>query len=188
MRRFMASMLVVTVALSTSLAAQKRNAAWMIGIAATVGSGWQFEGADIGVVRPVSLGPVRYWSITGRFGSFQDEGAFVFGSRGFVAGVALAMHSGVVPIFEVGTEQNPTRVAVDLTIETSGYIANNSPFPQGNHWLGVAILPGIRTVTTDAFGASLMIGPVAFIGHETDIRTFLGIRFEIPLGPGPRGP
>jgi hypothetical protein len=154
----------------------------MVGIAATVGSGWQFEGADFGTVRPIGLGPIQYWSITGRFGSFQDEGAFVFGSRGFVAGLALAMHSGIVPIFEVGTEQNPTRIALDLTIETSGYLASNSPFPQGGHWLGVAVLPGIRTVTTDAFGGSFMIGPVLFIGRESDVRAFVGLRFEIPSG------
>jgi hypothetical protein len=181
-------MLVTAAALSTPLVAQTRSPSWVLGLAATVGSGWQFEGADFGVVRPAKLGLMRYWSIAGRFGTFQDEGAFVFGSRGFVAGVALATQTGPLPIFEVGSEQNPIKIALDLTLETSGYLASNSPFPQGGHWLGLALLPGVRTVQTDAFGASFMIGPVLFIGKETDVRTFLGFRIEIPLAAPPRAP
>jgi len=181
-------MLVLCGALSTPLVAQTRSPSWMIGLAATVGSGWQFEGADIGIVRPFRFGPMRYVSAAGRFGTFQDEGAFVFGSRGFVGGLALAMQSGPVPIFEVGTEQSPIRVALDLTIETSGYLASNSPFPQGGHWFGIAVLPGVRTIQSEAFGLSLMVGPVAFIGRETDVRTFLGFRIEIPLAPATPAP
>jgi len=186
-RRFMGSMLVVCGALSTPLVAQSRGPAWMFGLAATVGSGWQFEGADIGMGRPIRFGPLRYISAAGRFGAFQDEGAFVFGSRGFVGGLALATQSGPVPIFEVGTEQNPIRVAFDLTFEVSGYLASNSPFPQGGQWLGFAVLPGVRTIQSDAFGISLMVGPVAFIGRETDVRTFLGFRIEIPVAPATPG-
>jgi hypothetical protein len=177
-------MLVVASALSTPLAAQAaRSPSWMFGLAATVGSSWQIEGADLGLVRPVAAGPVRYASIAGRLGTFQDEGAFVFGSRGFVAGLVLGAHTGAATIFEVGTEQNPIKVALDLTVETTGYLASSSPFPQGGAWLGVSILPGIRTIQTDAFGVSFVLGPTVFIGKETDVRTFLGFRIEIPTGP-----
>jgi hypothetical protein len=153
----------------------------MVGLAATVGSGWQFEGADFGLVRPIGLGPLRFASVAGRFGTFQDEGAFVFGSRGFVGGLALATQTGPMPVIEVGTEQNPISIALDLTLEATGYLASKSPFPQGPTWVGVAVLPGVRTIQTDSFGASLMLGPVVFMGRETDVRAFLSLRVEIPV-------
>ena len=197
MRRFMASMLVVAGALSTPLIAQSnspiaqlREPAWIVGLAATVGSGWQIEGADIGWVRPFAFGPLRSVSVAARFGSFQDEGAFVFGSRGFVGGLALATQSKPLPVFEVGMEQNPIKIALDLTLEVSGYLASRSPFPQGARWYAIGVLPSIRTIQEDAtgFGLNLMLGPVVFLGHETDVRTFLGFRIEIPVAAPPQGP
>lgn len=189
MRRFMASMLILGGALSTPVAAQQRGPAWVFGVAATLGSGWQIEGADIGLSRPIGLGPLRFASVIGRFGTFQDEGGFLSGSRGFVAALALGIQTGHVPILEVGAEQNPIRIALDLTFEASGYLASNSPpgFP-GSSWLGLAVLPGIRTVTTDSFGASFMIGPTWFIGRESDVRGFLGFRVEFPVARGPAAP
>lgn len=168
-------------ALSTPALAQSREPAWIVGLSATVGNSWQFEGADFGIVRPIGFGPLRFASIAGRFGTFQDEGAFVFGSRGFVGAAVLATQTGSVSVFEVGTEQNPISIAVDLTLEASGYLASDSPFPQGSQWVGLAVLPGVRTLQSESFGLSLMVGPVWFIGHETDVRTFLGFRVEIPL-------
>jgi hypothetical protein len=181
-------MLVVGWCLSTPLAAQERHASWLVGLAATVGSSWQFEGADLGLKRPVSLGPIRHLSMVGRFGAFQDEGSFVFGSRGFVAGVALGAQSGMLPLFDVGTEQNPYRFALDLTLEASGYLASNSPFPQGSSWVGLAVLPGLRSLSSDNLGVAVMVGPVAFIGRETDVRAFLGVRLEVPLARGQPAP
>ena len=175
--------------MSTPAAAQKRGPAWVVGVAATLGSGWQFEGADIGVARPIGLGPLRFASVIGRFGTFQDEGGFLSGSQGFAAALALAAQTGPVPILEVGSEQSPISIALDLTFEVSGYVASKPPigFPGGS-WLGLAFLPGIRTVTTDTFGASFMVGPTVFIGSETDVRAFLGIRFEIPVARGSPAP
>lgn len=169
-------------ALSTPALAQSRQPSWIVGLAATVGNSWQFEGADVGYVRPIGFGPLRFASIAGRFGTFQDEGAFVFGSRGFVGAAVLATQTGPVPVFEVGTEQMPISIALDLTIEASGYVASDSPFPQGSQWLGLAVLPGVRTLQAEAFSMSLMVGPVWFMGRsKTDVRTFLGFRVEIPL-------
>jgi hypothetical protein len=196
-RRFMASMLVVAAALSTPLIAQSsspiaqlREPAWIVGLAATVGSGWQIEGADIGWVRPLAFGPLRSFSVTGRFGTFQDESSVMTGSRGFIGGLSLATQSRPLPVFEVGTEQNPIKVALDLTLEVSGYLAQRSPFPQGAQWFSVGVLPSVRTIQGDAtgFGLNLMLGPVVFLGHETDVRTFLGFRVEIPVAAPPQGP
>jgi hypothetical protein len=175
-------------ALSTPLAAQQRSAAWMFGLAATVGSGWQLEGADIGIVRPVGLGPLRFATLTGRFGTFQDEGGFLFGNRGFVAGLALGGQTSGVRIIDVGTEQNPISIAFDLTVEATGYLASNSPFPQGGAWLGLAVLPGFRTIQSESFGVSFMVGPALFIGRETDVRAFLAFRVEIPVARAPAAP
>jgi hypothetical protein len=175
-------------ALSTPLAAQQRPAAWMFGLAATVGSGWQLEGADIGIARPIGLGPLRFLTITGRFGTFQDEGGFLFGNRGFIAGLALGGQTGAARIIDVGTEQNPISIAFDVTFEATGYVASNSPFPQGGAWVSLAALPGFRTIQTDAFGVSFMVGPAVFIGRETDVRAFLAFRVEVPMARGSSAP
>lgn len=181
-------MLVVIGALSTPAVAQQRSAAWLFGLAATVGSGWQMESADIGVVRPVGLGPVRFLSINGRFGTFQDEGGFLFGNRGFVAALALGGQTSSAKLIEVGTEQNPIAIGFDLTLEAAGYLASDSPFPQGGAWLGLSVLPGVRTVQTENFGVSLMVGPSLFVGRETDVRALLAFRVEFPVGRAPVGP
>lgn len=167
--------------MSTPLVAQQRGSAWVAGLAATVGRGWQMEGADIGFVRPIGLGPLRFASITGRFGAFQDEGAFLFGSQGFVAGLALAAQTRSVEIIGVGNEQSPVSIGLDLTFEATGYLANKSPFPQGDRWLGLAVMPGVRTITSEGFGASIQAGPVVFLGRETDVRAFVGLHIEIPV-------
>jgi hypothetical protein len=52
----------------------------------------------------------------------------------------------------------------------------------------LAVLPGVRTIQTDGVGASFMIGPVVFMGRETDVRTFLGFRLEIPVARGSAAP
>ena len=181
-------MLVVAWALSTPASAQQRSASWVIGLAATVGSGWQMESADVGFVRPIGLGPLRFASLTARFGTFQDEGSLLFGARGFLAGLALATTTGPAQILSIGSDQNPVAIGLDLTFEATGYLANDSPFPQGDAWVSLAILPGIRSIQTDSFGASFMVGPTVFIGRETDVRAFVGLHLEIPVARGPAGP
>src|SRR5256714_11295388 len=53
-----------------------------LGLAYTVGSGWQIEGLDVGYARAVHAGPVAALSLTARLGSFIDEGAIIGGARG----------------------------------------------------------------------------------------------------------
>ena len=178
-------MLVVAGALSTPVVAQERGPAWTLGLSATVGSGWQMENADIGTVRNIGLGPLRHLSITGRFGAFQDEGGLFFGARGFIAGLALGLTTKPWQIFTVGAENNPLGVALDLTFEGAGYLANESPFPQGDSWGSVSVLPGVRTVKTGDFGFSFVMGPTWFLGTETTLRTFLAFHIEVPIGRGP---
>jgi hypothetical protein len=93
-----------------------------------------------------------------------------------------------VRIIDVGTEQNPISIAFDLTLEATGYLASNSPFPQGGAWLGLAVLPGFRTIQSESFGVSFMVGPALFIGRETDVRAFLAFRVEIPVARAPAAP
>jgi hypothetical protein len=178
-------MLVVTAALSTSAVAQQRGAAWMIGLSATLGSGWQMENADIGFTRPIAFGPLRHASISARLGAFQDEGGFLFGARGFVGGVALGTQTRPYQIFQVGSEDNPVGIGLDVTLEGAGYLASDSPFPQGDAWVSFAVLPGVRSIQTDSFGASIMVGPAVFIGQETTVRTFLAFHLEVPVGRAP---
>lgn len=181
-------MLVLAGCLSTPLAAQTAKA-WTLGLAATLGGGWQIEGADLGAVRRVRAGPIRFASLVGRFGSFINQGAIIGGARGFVAGVGIGVRTGVARIAEVGQETNPNVLGVDVTIEAAGYLASSSPLPQGGQWAGISVLPGLR------FGAgglqySLLLGPTVFFSSKTDpdVRPFLGIRFEAPLAHRERRP
>lgn len=187
MRESIASMLVLCGALSTPLIAQTRGPSWMTGLAATLGGEWQIQGVDFGVVRPIRFGPMRYVSAAARIGTFANENSIASGPRGFVGGIALAAETPLVPIVDVGTEQSPARVAFGVTLEASGYLAANSPFPQGGRWLGLAVLPGVRTIQTESIGFGVMVGPIAFIGRETDVRALLSVRIEIPLAPSDRG-
>ena len=179
-------MLVLAGCLSTPLAAQNR--AWTGGLAATLGGGWQVEVTDIGMVRRVRAGPMRFASVVLRLGSFVNEGQILGGARGFVAGLGLGVRTAAARIAEVGQETNPSVLGVELTVEAAGYLASNSPLPQRSRWAGVSVLPGLR------FGAggvqySVWFGPTVFFDrHETDIHPFLLFRFEAPLARRERRP
>ena len=190
MRRSMVGMFVTVVALSTPLAAQARGGGgtWSVGLAATLGSGWQIEGADVGVARRIGAGPVRALGVAGRFGSFINEGAIIGGAQGFVAALALSARSGRVDLAQMGPENNPTTFGLDLTVELAGYAGTKSPLPQGGRWAAVSVLPGLRFGNPDGGQWSLVVGPAAFLGHPTDVHAFLGIRFEAPLARRERHP
>lgn len=186
MRRSILIMSIAWGGLSTPLVAQ---AAWTVGLAATIGGGWQIEGGDIGYVRGVGAGPIRHLSVVGRFGSFIDEGAIFGGARGFVAALALAARTGTARVFELGSDlESTTSVGLDVTFEATGYLGSHSPLPQGSPWGAVAVLPGFRVGRAGEVQYSLLLGPTVFVGEETDVRTFLGIRVEVPLARPERQP
>ncbi len=182
MRRSMVGMLVTVVVLSTSLSAQARSGGtWFFGLAATLGAGWQIEGADLGLARRIGAGPVRALGVAGRFGSFINEGAIIGGAQGFIAALALSARSGRVDLAQMGPDNNPTTFGLDLTVELAGYLGSSSPLPQRGRWTSLAVLPGLRFGSPDGGQWSLVVGPTAFLGHSTDWHGFLGIRFEAPL-------
>lgn len=171
-------------ALSTPLAAQS---AFAIGVAATVGGSWQIEAVDLGYVKAVRGGPFRSLTVGGRFGAFVDEGALVGGARGFVAGLVVQGRTGVLQLADIGNETNPSAVGFDISLEGAGYKAWNTALPQfGSAWGAVSLLPGIRFGNAQTLRAGLVFGPTLFFGHETDVRPFLGLRFELPMSRGPR--
>jgi hypothetical protein len=172
-------MLVVLGALSTPLAAQTK--AIGVGFVATLGSGWQIEGGEVGYVRRTARGPVRAWSLGARLGSFIDEGAILSGSRGFVFAATLAARSGRLKVAELGDEQNLTAIGFDVTLETTGYLTAHSPLPQGSTWAAVALLPGLRIGSGDGTQYGIVIGPTAFLGSKTQVRGLLAFRVEAPL-------
>jgi hypothetical protein len=179
-RSLVTPILLVSAISAMPLAAQTRGATFTTGLSATLGGEWQLQGVDIGIVRPASLGLIRYVSVVVRAGSFVNEASLVSKARGFFGAVVLGAETPLVTLFDIGAEQAPTRIAFNLTVETSAYLAANSPFPQGARWVGVAVLPSVRTIQTDNIGFSFMLGPIAFLGHTTDVRALLGIRIEIP--------
>ncbi|HYL21091.1 MAG TPA: hypothetical protein VEU74_04980 [Gemmatimonadales bacterium] len=166
--------------MSTPLASQASNrggGGFTGGLAFTVGGGWQIEGLDAGYMRRVQGGPIAAFSLTGRLGSFIDEGAIIGGARGIVVGVTLGAHTRALRLAELGADTSATRVGVDVTVEATGYAGSNSPLPVGSPWGAVSLLPGIRF--GEQFG--LLFGPTVFFGTVTQVRPFLGVRFEAPL-------
>ncbi len=166
--------------MSTSLSAQAR-AGWTAGLSATVGGGWQYEGVDVGVIRPGSFGPMRRYAIIARIGSFVDEGAILGAARGFVGGLALALQSKAVTIAEVGHELDLSQLGADVTVEVAGYGAAKSPFPEGSAWFSVAVLPGVRFGSDRGMTFAISAGPALFVGKESSLRAFLGIHAEFPV-------
>lgn len=187
MRRSMASMLVMLGPLSTTLAAQS-GAAIGVGFAATLGSGWQIEGGEIGYVRRSTHGPVRALSIGARLGSFIDQGAFIGGTRGFVFATTLAARSPRLMLAELGDENNLTQIGFDLTLEATGYLTANPPSTLRSTWGAVALLPGLRAGSGDGPTYGLVIGPTWFFGSTNEVRGLLAFRVEAPLARRERHP
>lgn len=200
MRRFMSSMLIVLGALSTPLAAQTDSAraaapelargkgAIGVGFVATLGSGWQIEGGEIGYVWRKPRGPMRALSVGARLGTFIDEGAILGGNRGFVFATTLAARTGRLMLAELGDENNLTSIGFDVTVEATGYLTANSPLPQGSKWGAVAFLPGLRVGGGDAAQYGLLVGPTVFFGSTTEVRGLLAFRVEAPLARRERHP
>lgn len=172
-------------ALSTPLAAQ---GGFTVGLAWTLGDGWQISGADVGLVRPLALGPVRHLTAVARLGSFIDQTSFFGGQRGVVGGLALGLRSGSAPIAEFGNDPDLSRIYFEVTVEAAGYVAANSPLPLGPRWVSAAVLPAIRFGEPGSPQYTLMLGPTVFFGRDGGVRGFLGARVEVPLARPGRAP
>lgn len=178
MRRSIALMFAGLLGLSNSAAAQT---SWGLGFAATLGSSWQVEGGELGFHRRMggALGGV---SLGIRLAGFVDEGVIFSGNQGFVAGLAVQLRSARLEITEIGDVTNSTTLGVDLTVEGAGYLATNSPLPQGSPWFGFAVLPGIRVGGRTSVQWVIMAGPTLWVGNgQSDVRGLLVARFEAPL-------
>ena len=149
-------------ALSTPLGAQTRGA-WTAGFAGTLGGGWQIEAADIGYARALRAGPLRVATLTARLGSFVDEGAILGGARGFIFGLTLGGHTGLLSLADLGTETSKSQVGVDLTVEGTAYVGTRSPFPEGSPWGAVTVLPGLKFGDPDGVQFGLQLGPAIFL-------------------------
>jgi hypothetical protein len=178
-RRSIVTMLTALAGLSTPLAGQ--GGALTLGLAGTLGSGWQIEALDVGYARRVHAGPIAALSLTARLGSFIDEGAIIGGARGFVFGTSLAARTPTATIAELGADTGASRIGVDLTVEATAYAGSHSPLLVGSPWGAVSVLPGLRFGDPNGARFGLLIGPTVFFGDVTQTRVFLGVRFEAPL-------
>ena len=177
MRRSMVTMLIGLTGLSTPLAAQGTGGGILsLGLAYTVGSGWQIQGFDVGYGRALRSGPFAALSLTARLGEFIDQRAIIGGSQGFVFGPTLTARTRALTIAEFGSDTAPSRMGLDLTVETTGYVSAHSPLGIGSPWGAVSALLGLRVGN---FG--LVFGPTSFFGTATIVRPFLGVRFDVPL-------
>jgi hypothetical protein len=210
-RRSIVTMFVALVGLSTSLVGQRQDGgdggevrwsrggggsggsggsggALMVGLAGTLGGGWQIEALDVGYARAVRAGPIAALSLTARLGSFIDEGAIIGGARGFVFGTTFAVRTPTATIAELGADTSSSRVGFDLTVEATGYVGSHSPLPVGSPWGAVSVLPGLRFGDPNGARFGLLLGPTVFLGDVNQVRTFLGARFETPLARRERHP
>ena len=177
MRRSMVTMLIGLTGLSTPLAAQGTGGGILsLGLAYTVGSGWQIQGFDVGYGRALRSGPLAALSLTARLGEFIDQRAIIGGSQGFVFGPTLTARTRALTIAEFGSDTAPSRMGLDLTVETTGYVSAHSPLGIGSPWGAVSALLGLRVGN---FG--LVFGPTSFFGTATLVRPFLGVRVDVPL-------
>ena len=193
MRRSIATMLVTWGALSTSLAAQaqpeKASNAIGFGFAATLGNGWQIEGAEVAYVKRRPTGFFRAYSAGARIGTFIDEGAILGGSRGIVFAPTLGARTAPATIAELGDELNPTAIGFTVTFEASGYVASSSPIAYGSSWGALAVLPGLGAGGGNSMRFSLVVGPTLFIGKgKSNVRGLFALRFEAPLARRERAP
>jgi hypothetical protein len=183
-------MLVTLGALSTPLAAQepgetvpidRRGGAIGFALTATIGSGWQVEGAEIGHVWQRGNGLLGAVSAGARIGAFIDQGAILGGTRGFVFGITLAARSGVAKFAEMGDDRDLTVIGFDVTLEGTGYLGANSPLAQGSPWGGIALLPAVRILSSSGTRYGIMVGPTFFVGRESDVRAMIALRIDTPL-------
>jgi hypothetical protein len=176
----MVAMLVTGSILSTPLAGQ---ASFALGAAATLGGSWQIEGADVGWVREINTGPLRYASIGGRMGVFVDQNALTGGTRGLVGGLVLQTRTGLWNLADVGNESNPSTLGLDVTFEGVAYGALNTPLESmGSVWGAFSVLPGLRIGAGQQLRYGAVFGPTVFFGKTTEVRAFLALRFEVPIG------
>jgi len=179
-------MLTALAALSTPLAGQ--GSALTVGLAFTAGGGWQIQALDVGYGRAVHAGPIAMLSLSGRVGEFIDQGAIVGGARGFLFGTTLAARTPMTVVADLGSDSSTSRLGLDLTVEATGYVGANSPLPVGSPWGAVSLLPALRFGDPEGTRGGLLIGPTVFFGTITQVRPFLGLRFELPLARRDRHP
>lgn len=173
-------MSVALVALSTPLSAQAgaRSGAWTGGPAFTVGGGWQVEGLDIGYARAVRAGPLAVASLTARLGSFIDENQIVGGARGFVFGLTLGARTPTAHVAQFGADSSASMLGFNATLEATGYAGARSPLTVGSPWAGLSFLPGLWVGDPNGTQWGVVAGPTVFFGQITEVRAFLGLRFE----------
>jgi hypothetical protein len=179
-------MLTALAALSTPLAGQ--GGALTLGLAFTAGGGWQIQALEVGYARAVHAGPIAAVSLSGRLGEFMNQGAIIGGAQGFLFGTTLAARTPMTIVAELGSDSSTSRLGLDLTLEATGYVAANSPLPVGSPWGAVSLLPALRFGDPEGTRGGLLIGPTVFFGTITQVRPFLGLRFELPLARRERHP
>jgi hypothetical protein len=160
----------------------------MLGLAFTAGGGWQIQALEVGYGRAVHAGPIAMLSVSGRVGEFIDQSQIVGGVRGFLFGATLAARTPTTVIAELGADSSTSRLGLDLTLEATGYVAANSQLPVGSPWGAVSVLPALRFGDPDGSRGGLLVGPTVFFGNVTQVRPFLGLRFELPLARRERHP
>ncbi len=89
---------------------------------------------------------------------------------------------GPANLADVGNESNPSPLGFDVTFEGAVYGSANAPSEFGTVWGAVSVLPGLRIGAGPQMRYGLVFGPTIFFGQTTEVRPFLAVRFEVPMG------
>jgi hypothetical protein len=191
MKRSMLLLILLDVPCALPLAAQSADSVSRdssnhgigFGYFATLGYNWQIEAFELGYVTHPARGPAAL-GLAARFGTFMEESAVVSASRGAVFALTASARTHMRKISELGREERPIPIGLDLTFEATTYVAASSPFWQGSNWFAVSILPSLR-----AGRGAITVGPTLFFGqHKAAFRAVLAIRAEKLLTRRGRNP
>ena len=166
---------------ATTLTAQARDSSYRaisFGYFATLGANWQIEAVEIGYVFRRARG-LPAISLSTRWGAFMEQSSYLGGSRGMVFAAALSTRTRMLQIGQVGSEDHPSPIGIDLTIEAAGYLAASSPFWQGSRWGALSVLPSLRIGP-----GALTVGPTLFLAgpkQKPAMRGVLALRGEASL-------
>lgn len=143
------------------------------------------EGLDVGYTVGLHVAALRQVTLGTRLGVFSDHGSTTGGSRGFFGGLVLQGRTGQLELAEIGSQDHPGIIGMDLTVEAIGYGSANSPLPQGTAWGAISILPGFRFGGDEGVRYGLVAGPTWYFGETNSLRAFIGLRLDFQLSSHP---
>jgi hypothetical protein len=185
----MTKLVMLALLLPSTLAAQQRG--YTVGVTGFTGGAWQPSGVEVGLLRSLGSTPGQTFGVLLRVGGFvQDQAVLVGGSTGFFTSVVGVVRRPLATIAAVGSDRDLSYARLVGVLELGLSKDFNSPLPQGDLRGTGAVLLGI------SFGGggrldenfAILAGPAWFVGDASSTHAQVTLRFQSPVGRGPRRP